>query len=172
VIPTATATQALTANTAIITPFYLDRTLALTSVGAIVTTAAASQVVKLAVYKWNPVTRALGELVKDCGQIATDATGVVMANVQHRLEPGWYAWAVVSGGTPTLRSFSAAMAAVAGAFTVATTNATFTTHYTAAVTAASAWPTTGPAVTAVTSTSVLAQLFLAIATFNASNPAP
>jgi hypothetical protein len=131
----ATGTLALTANTAVVTPTFIPQHTTMSNVGIVVTTAgSAGQVARVAMYEWNPVTKALGNLVADFGTVLVDATGVRSAAANGlTVRSGWYAFVFVSNGTPTLRTFLAAQNEQSEAFTVSTAGALEATiHYTAA----------------------------------------
>lgn len=178
VIPSGTGTQALTADTAIISPFYLDRAIGLTEVGVVITTASSDKVVRIGLYTWDPETRTIGELVKDFGNVDAGSTGLAKIDTAFTVQPGWYAWAVISDSTPTLRTFLADSWWVSGALTVSSTNAAGVSWYTKASLTdvaesedETAFPETIESLTAVTSTSDFRAGYLVLARFN-NNPAP
>jgi hypothetical protein len=151
--PEATGTVTLVANTAVVTPVFFDQPVSIETVGLVVTTAGAGgTVARIALYEWNPVTRALGALVRDCGTVSTAATGLVTASFGNvAVRSGWYAWAVSGDGTPALRTVQVSDPELVESFTVSTTTLVATIHYTAPLTATAAAPAAGPAVTRVTS---------------------
>ena len=180
VIPSATSTLLLVTETGYATPFYLDRKIAISAVAALVTSAGtASSKIRIGLYTWDPATRALGTLVKDFGQVdaaTTSIQSVAASGASATIEPGWYAWAICTTAAlpATIRTFLAAMAAVAGAYTISTTTALQDIHYTFTATgyAAAGLPATGPAVTAVTSATEFRPNHMVLARFSAANPAP
>lgn len=177
VIPSGTGTQALTADTAIFSPFYLDRAIGLTKVGVLVTSAGGEdKVARIGLYRWDPETRTLGELVKDFGTVDANTTSIQEIATGFTVQAGWYAWAVVSDGTPTLRTFLADNPFVSGAFTISTTTALGVSWYTKAsmtdVAETDGFPEDGPSsLTAVTSASEFRAGYLVLCQFN-NNPAP
>lgn len=133
--PEGTGTLALVANTTVVTPLFVPQHTTMANVGLLVTTAGAGGVIaRVALYEWNPVTRALGALVADFGTITVDATGIrSLAANGATIRSGWYAWVLVSNGTPTVRTFLAGQAEQSEPFTVTGAGAAeVTAHYTAA----------------------------------------
>jgi hypothetical protein len=169
-IPDATATLALVANTAVVTPFYVDRNIAISQIGTVVTTAGTTgQRVRIALYDWDPITRAAGALIADFGSVLCDATGLAALTpaVARYVASGWYALAIVSDGAPTIRTVLGSSRDFGGTFTVSTTTLVATSHYTVSVTngISVGFPATLGALTAVTSTSEFRPTQFAVARY-------
>lgn len=151
VSPEATGTLALVANTGVVTPVFVPLHTTMQNIGFNVTTAgAASTVARVALYEWNPVTKALGNLVADFGTTAVDATGIrsIAANGT-TIRSGWYAWVIVSSGAPTVRTVLGSQSEQSEPLAVNTTNFEALVHYTCATFLATgvAAPASGAAAT-------------------------
>lgn len=135
--PTGTGTQAMTADRLYIFPLFLPVAMALTEVGTIVTAGAASSTIRMAILGWDHVNKEVSEVVADLGagkasEVANQ--GLVSytsadASLPLTLETGWYAFAMVSGGTPTFRYLKGTDAMVGSAFDVVTTTLVATNYY-------------------------------------------
>ena len=162
-VPEATQAIALVAAQGVVTPFFLNRAILPTDLGVVVTVAGtAASKIRIALYDWDHVNRALGSLLKDYGVVAADATGLQALTAQtYGFKNGWYAWVIVSDAAPTVRCAIALTPETAGAFTISTTTILGVTHYTCSLTnpIASGYPAVGPAVTPVTSATEFRQNF-------------
>lgn len=103
------ATKGLAANRILYMPIIVTTPITLDQLAVEITTAAASgKVARLAIYNadvdWQPTSKVL-----DAGTIAVDpgAPGIVTASIAVTLAAGRYLLAIISDGTPTLRSFQA-----------------------------------------------------------------
>jgi hypothetical protein len=172
-IGTGTGTQALTANTALVFPVFIDRPLRVMDVGIVVTAEKSDKSAMVALYEFDPATSKLGKLVFSTEALSVGATGLVRARLTQEsdgeggwidvpdqardiFKAGWYAWAVVSDDAPTVRLVSVPDI-YGGLVKPDTTNLTAINHYSVALTTpiASGYPAdaSDKTLTAVTSTS-------------------
>ena len=137
-VPTATETQALTADLLYIFPWFCPLPLAITSAGIVCTSldAGATETVS-ALFNWDQENREVRSLVQaNATSFDTSSTGSagLIANTTDFplvLEPGWYAWGLVSDGTPTLRLAKGVDPMSQGNFDISTTTLVGTRYYTA-----------------------------------------
>ncbi len=106
----AFATQAVTANRLIATVMVVPRAVTLSQLVVDVTTAAAAgKIARLGIYATGGNLYP-GSLTIDGGTVAVDTTGLKVLQIGggQKLDKGIYFLAVISDGTPTLRSYQAA----------------------------------------------------------------
>jgi hypothetical protein len=100
-------TLAITANVMYYAPILVTTSITIDQLQLVVTVAgAAGKLVRMGIYNadtdWQPTS-----LVLDAGTVLVDTTGVKSISISQVLPPGRYITALVSDGTPTLRSLRA-----------------------------------------------------------------
>lgn len=130
-LPVGTATQALTANVALVFPFYSPLKLHIVDARVVRTSAAAGGNIRAGLYEWNHEDRTGGALIKDLGTVAANATGAAAFTAGQPIREGWHALVLVSDDAPTIRLTTGHALGQQNDFGVATNDINGVTHYTA-----------------------------------------